>query len=205
VPHYALPGGSREGPIYQAFTMGRVRFVMLDLRSERVPADTPDGLAKTMMGAAQRRWLEGELLGAHERGQLAVIVSSVPWIDPASPGADDWAGYATERRAISRFIAAHGIRALMLGGDAHMIAIDDGSHADYSGTGRGGFPVMHAAALDRHGSTKGGPYDEGMFPRHGHYGTVTVRDDGERMQVELRGKDYHGRVLASLDVTVPPG
>lgn len=37
----------------------------------------------------------------------------------------------------------------MLDGDAHMLAIEDGSHSDYSGTGLAGFAGFQAAALDR--------------------------------------------------------
>ena len=41
-----------------------------------------------------------------------------------------------------------------MSGDAHMLAVDDGSHTP------GGFPVMHASPLDKKGSIKGGPYVE---------------------------------------------
>ena len=51
VPHYALPPDGE--PIFQAFTIGRVRFVMTDPRS--------DADAATLLGATQRRWLIDEL------------------------------------------------------------------------------------------------------------------------------------------------
>src|SRR5690606_6078407 len=95
----------------------------------------------------------------------------------------------------------------MLSGDAHMVAIDDGSHTDYrtpapdgtaarggeagldaAGAGGAGFPLLHAAALDRPGSVKGGPYSEGAYPGPGQFGTLTVRDEGgPTVQVELAG------------------
>jgi hypothetical protein len=37
---------------------------------------------------------------------------------------------------------------------------------------------MHAAALDRSGSVKGGPYSEGAFPGDGQFGLMTIQDDG---------------------------
>ena len=195
VPHYALPAG-RDGPIEQAFTIGRVRFLVLDTRSARTAA--------SMLGAAQTRWLRRELLAARERFALTVLVSSVPWIGAPSAGADSWAHYPAERAALSRFIARHDIRRLvMLSGDAHMLAIDDGSHSDYSGTGRAGFPVMHAAALDRPGGVKGGPYSEGVFPGAGQYGTMTVDDRGDRVEVLLSGRDHRGRELVRYAFTVP--
>ena len=188
VPHYPLPAG-RAGPIHQAFTIGRVRFLVLDTRSART--------ARSMLGGEQTRWLRRELVAARDRFALTVLVSSVPWIGRAGAADDDsWAGYPAERAALSRFIARHRIRRLlMLAGDAHMVAIDDGSHSDYSGTGRAGFPVFHAAALDRRGSVKGGPYSEGAFPGAGHYGTMTVTDDGDRVDVRLSGRDHRDREL----------
>ena len=188
VPHYPLAAG-RAGPIHQAFTIGRVRFVVLDVRSART--------ADSMLGAEQTRWLQRELVAARDRFALTVLVSSVPWIGRAGAADDDsWAGHPAERAALSRFIARHRIRRLlMLAGDAHMVAIDDGSHSDYSGSGRAGFPVFHAAALDRRGSVKGGPYSEGAFPGAGQYGTMTVSDHGDRVDVRLSGRDYRHREL----------
>ena len=54
VPHYPLAAGSGDVPIYQAFTIGRVRFIMTDTRSERSPKSAPDTAAKTMLGAVQK-------------------------------------------------------------------------------------------------------------------------------------------------------
>ena len=61
----------------------------------------------------------------------------------------------------------------MLSGDAHMLAIDDGTHNTYGGSGPG-FPVFHAGALDRPGSLKGGPYSEGAVPDGGQFGVIEV-------------------------------
>jgi MFS family permease/membrane-associated phospholipid phosphatase len=193
MPHYPL--GGREGPINQAFTIGRVRFIMLDGRYERTD--------ESMLGERQTRWLERELLAARDKWPLTVLVSPVPWIERAEPGSDGWGGFAAERARLSRFIARNRIRnLLMLAGDAHMLAIDDGSHSDYSGTGRAGFPLMHAGALDRPGHAKGGPYSEGAFPGSGQYGTMTVDDRGSRLDVRLRGRDYRGREIVSYSFSV---
>lgn len=204
VPHGPLPGGRRAGPVYQAFTMGRVRFVVMDLRSERSPVDAADGPGKSMLGADQRRWLAGELRDARAQGRMVVLVSSVPWIAAARAGADDWGGYAWERAWIARRIAELRVPVVMLAGDAHMVALDDGTNSDYSGTGRAGFPVAHGAALDRHGELKGGPYSEGEFPGGGQYGVMTVRDDGARLRVTLRGMDWQGRRLVGGSFVMRP-
>jgi alkaline phosphatase D len=184
VPHYPLPAGG--GPIYQAFTVGRIRFLVTDLRSARSPARSADDAGKTMMGAAQKVWFERELLAAYRAGMLVAWVNTDPWIEKKTPGSDRWGGYSTERREIADFIAGHRVdRLVMLSGDAHMLALDDGSHTDYSTRGGAAFPLMHAAALDRRGSVKGGPYTQGPFPsrtrfdRHdGQFGLMEVRDQG---------------------------
>jgi membrane-associated phospholipid phosphatase/MFS family permease len=203
VPHHPLRGGP-AGAINQAFTVGRVRFLLLDTRSARDPRRRP---RPTMLGDAQRSWLKRELLAAR-RFPLVVIVNPVPWIAPASIGSDTWGGYAAERAELSRFVARHRPRGLlMLSADAHMLAIDDGSHSDFSGTGRAGFPVMHAAALDRGGRVKGGPYSEGTVPGAGQYGLVHVSDRGRELAVALSGRDHRRRELIAHRFTVgaPPG
>ncbi|HET9738332.1 MAG TPA: MFS transporter [Solirubrobacteraceae bacterium] len=192
VPHYPF---AQDGLVSQAFTVGRVRFVLTDTRSARTPADAPDGVRKTMLGRAQKVWLKRELRG---RWPLVVWINSVPWIDARRPGADSWAGYSTERAELARFVSRHRPRGLlMLSADAHMLAIDDGTNS------AGGFPVVHAGALDRRAGAKGGPYSEGAFPGAGQYATVRVRDDGTAMRVEITGRDHTGSALVSHTLAVP--
>jgi hypothetical protein len=203
VPHYELAAGSGNEPIYQAFSAGRVRFVLLDTRSMRNQESMPDG-SRSLLGVRQREWLKEELLESSRTHALVVMVSSVPWIAAESAAGDDWGGYATERREIADFIAENSITNLMLlAGDAHMVGIDDGSNSDYSTNGGAGFPVMHAAALDRPGSEKGGPYSEGAFPGAGQYGLVSFQDDGETMKVELRGRNWLREDIVTYSFVVP--
>jgi hypothetical protein len=203
VPHYELAAGDGNAPIYQAFSAGRVRFVLMDTRSMRNQEDMPDG-SRSLLGAQQREWLKQELLDASRTHALVVLVSSVPWVAPESAAGDDWGGYATERREIADFIAENQIdNLMMLAGDAHMLGIDDGSNADYATSGGSGFPVMHAAALDRPGSVKGGPYSEGTYPGAGQYGLVTFNDDGDSMSVELRGRNWLGEEIVAYSFVVP--
>jgi phosphodiesterase/alkaline phosphatase D-like protein len=205
VPHYPLPAGDGDAAIYQAFSVGRVRFIVTDLRSERTPDSEPDGAAKSMLGAEQKAWLKQELLAAKERYALIVLVSSVPWIDAAGEGKDSWGGFATERREIADFIAANRISGvLMLSGDAHMLAIDDGTNSDYSTSGGAGFPVMHAAALDKAGAAKGGPFSEGAYPGAGQFGFVTVEDDGDSLTVTLSGRNWKGEEIVGYVFAVDP-
>jgi hypothetical protein len=205
VPHYALPAGDGDAPIYQAFSAGRVRFILLDTRSMRGAEKHPDG-GDSLLGRMQREWLKQELLAASRSHGLVVLVSSVPWIAPAGASRDDWGGFAAERADVANFIAENRIDNLMLlAGDAHMIAIDDGSNSDYSDSGGGGFPVFQAGALDRPGSVKGGPYSEGTYPGAGHYGLVTFTDSGSSMTVRLSGRNWLGEELVGYTFSVPRG
>ena len=83
VPHYPLAAGGGDEPIYQSFTVGRVKFILTDLRSERDPADQKDDEKKSMMGEKQKEWFKNELLSANGRYPLIFWVSSVPWIGTA--------------------------------------------------------------------------------------------------------------------------
>jgi len=194
-PHYplALPGDG--APIAQAFTIGRARFVLTDLRSAR-DNEAPGG--PTMLGPDQLQWLLDEFTAAAGGDSLVIWVSTVPWIAAAEPGADHWGGYAAERQVIAEHVADLDLNLLMLAGDAHMVAIDDGTNSAYA-PGEPGFVVMHAAALDRPGSSKGGPFSEGMYPAGGQYAVVTIEDDGgDEIAVTLQGRTWDSTDVVSL-------
>ncbi|HEX5166783.1 MAG TPA: metallophosphoesterase family protein, partial [Thermomicrobiales bacterium] len=128
VPHYPLAAGEGDVPIYQAFTAGRVRFILTDTRSERDPDASVDDASKSMLGDAQTEWFKQQLLDARGRYPVIVWVNSGPWIDAAGAGKDTWGGFTTERRELANFIADNQIQGLlMVSGDAHSLAIDDGS------------------------------------------------------------------------------
>ena len=204
VPHYPLADDG--SPIYQAFDIGRVRVIVTDTRADRSPASDPDGPDKTMLGDEQQAWLEQQLLAADDTSPLIIWVNPVPWIGSAEEGADGWAGYSTERAELANFITEHEIDGiLVLSGDAHMVAIDDGGNTGYTSGGGDGFPLLHAGALDRPGHMKGGPYSEGALPGSGQFGTVEVDDLGDRLHVRLAGRDWEGNELLAyeFDVTVP--
>lgn len=194
VPHYSLAGLDDDGAIAQTFTVGRARFIMTDNYSYRDPDDAPDGPEKTMLGAAQKDWLKQELLASNGTYPVIVWVNSQPWISVPGSDGDGWGPFATEREEISRFIVDNDIRGLvMLSGDAHMLAIDNGSNSNYAVPGQRGFPVFHAAALDRDGSVKGGPYSEGTFPGRGQYGLMTIEDgSGPSIEIKWSGRNEDG-------------
>lgn len=205
VPHHALALPGAQAPLARAFTVGRTRFIVTDTRSARSPSDMPDEPGKSMLGAAQRRWLERELLAARDRYPVVVWISPVPWIGTPRAGADGWAGYSTERAALAEFIVRNQIGGIvMVSGDNHSVAIDDGTNSGYAAGGAGGFPIIHAGALDREPQSTGGPYSHGVFPGGGQFGTLRVADDGgPEVTVTLRGLNWRRRELTSLSVTMP--
>jgi hypothetical protein len=78
VPHYPLASGEGDVPIYQSFAVGRVKFILTDLRSERDDAKKKDNAGKSMMGARQKEWFKKELLEANGKYPLICWVSSSP-------------------------------------------------------------------------------------------------------------------------------
>jgi len=134
VPHYPLSAIANPRAIYQAFTAGRVRVLLTDNRATRTPQDESDTPNKYMLGPEQEQWLTAELTAAADIDGVVVWVNPDPWIDPPQEGGDGWGGYTNQRQRIANTIADLGLndRLVMLSGDAHMVALDDGSNSDYS-------------------------------------------------------------------------
>ncbi len=198
VPHYPLRGGP-DDPIFQAFTVGDVRFILTDNRSAR---DAPDASPRSVLGAAQKKWLIAELSHANRYG-LVVWANPDPWVDPSDPASDTWGGFAAERRVIADVIAEHHVdNLLMVSGDAHMLAFDNGAHTDYSRSHDAAFPLFQASALDQSPSVKGGPYTGPVIPGGGQFGLVEVRDDGRKVRVTVTGHNWKHDVLFTRSLTV---
>lgn len=80
VPHYKLTEPIGEAPIYQTFAVGRAKFIVTDLRSDRDDPKIPDNEKKTIMGKQQKEWFKNELLSAKGKYPVIFWVSSVPWL-----------------------------------------------------------------------------------------------------------------------------
>lgn len=189
VPHYPLPVA--DGSLGQAFTIGRVRVILTDLRSASSPLTSVDNAAKTHLGAAQKTWFKQELITARDAGfPLILWISPTPWIGAAGTGVDAWSVYATERREIANFLKTNLIKnVVLLCGDMHALAYDDGTHSDYADGGGAPLIVLHAAALTSAGSSKGGPYTAGPLPGSQQYGMLEITDNGgASVQCHFTGK-----------------
>lgn len=185
VPHYALPlSPNADGPICQTFDVGRVRFLTTDSRSERLPS------RKTLLGQRQFAWMIDELgRAAQDKVPLVVWVNPVPWIT-RDDDVEGWGSYAAERKALGERITALGLgpRLLMMSGDAHWLAFDDGRN-----NAHGGFVVAQAAPLDRFIQKKGGPYShEPPQQRNGQFAMLQVEDTGAEITATVQGYRHLG-------------
>lgn len=192
VPHYPLTvAADAAAPVDQVFAVGRVRFILSDLRSQRDPE------ARRMMSPAQDAWLRAQFLAARDSGSPLIFwVTSVPWNGPVAK-ADRWQGYSAHRAEIANFIKANGLagKVVILAGDAHMTAIDDGSHSDFATGGGAPIRVFQAGPIANVGTYKGGPYSHGARyvsePKKKYlnqFGMVNIEDDGKRIRVSWSGR-----------------
>ena len=177
-PHY--PIAAAGGTMAQSFTIGRVRVIMTDNRSAAVSPTLRESATKSRLGATQKAWFKQELINARDAGfPLTLWICSQPWIAPAQLGADTWGGYTTERTEIANFIRDNRITNLvLLSGDMHGHAFDDGTHSDYATGGGAPLTVLHAASLTHTGAPKGGPYVGGPILGGQQYGLLEVFDTG---------------------------
>ncbi len=247
VPHYPLPAGRGDVPIYQSFSVGRVKFILTDLRGERMSVSEPDTPEKTMLGTVQKEWFKKELLAAKETHPLIFWVSTVPWTGqagtnfyPIPPGTygsihhkklppvplqadgtlpgyarpssdmDNWATFSHERRELADFFKLNGLvgRLIILSGDAHMLAADDGRNSDYATDGGAPIPDLAGAPLDQDSSVKGGPWSQGLYrPRKGVgcFGFVTVEDKGAEITVTYSGRTLLNEEKVGLKIKVGVG
>lgn len=211
VPHYPFEATDSNGTIQQAFTIGRVRFLVTDNRSARTPAKQLDTLDKSMLGPDQRAWFVRELEAAARSVPLVVWVNSVPWITKASvKRVDGWQPWSAERQWLADRIKALGLnrRLIILSGDAHMVALDDGANSNYASdavASEKAFVVAHAAPLDRYPRKKGGPYTHGMSAKRSQFGLLSVQDDGDTMRVDISGHVRDGSPLPGMRITLIVG
>lgn len=193
VPHYPLAGGGIT-PIYQAWSIGRVRFILTDLRTERTPNSATDDASKTMLGAAQKAWFKAELQAARDAGYRAVVwLNSQVWPTEQGEGSlgadpDHWGQFTTERTELSDFILDEGIpEVVILSGDAHMLAAK--SNALYASDGtQKGVTVFQAAAMGHPtGHTRGASWELGPTGGTGQFGWLNVRDNPEGLVLDWAG------------------
>ena len=162
-----------------------------------------------MLGEEQVGWLIDELVNESQRHALVVWVCPAPWNVDERAGTDQWGGFHEERVRIANAISGANIHNLvMISGDWHLSAIDDGTNTGYADDGSRGFPLIHGGPLDRFAAGTGEPYSHGVFAQPGQFGTVRLSDSGgSTVAVTLTCHVWNGEVSTQLilEFVVPPG
>lgn len=191
---------------WQKFKYGQAEFFILDARSQRDPNRQPDGPGKSMLdgdnlgAVGQLAWLKQGLLNSTATWKF--IVNPVPFNLTVAKSAkvDSWYGFQDERKQLINFIRDNKISGvILLSGDAHFGAIDDGTNSE--------FPEMLAPSPSLIGCATAkdpGEWSEGTYlsgdrrkPCSG-YGLVSIQTDPP--QVKLEVKDTHGKTQLELNV-----
>ena len=227
VPYYPLveelSAIEGRGAIYQSFIIGRVRFIMTDSRFHQNPLATSDSPDGTILGSEQREWLFKQLITGKQQQEnsiegLTIWVNSIPWLTPQTESStSSWNQFYRERTQIANFIKHNNIdKLLMISGDAHMLAIDDGMQGtanSYAAGGGGSFPIIQAASLDSKPSFKGGPYNgeryiinsklkskNGAIPGKGQWGLLNFSDNNSEIEVKVELKRMKDTLIQHIFV-----
>lgn len=199
VPHYPLAPTAPDNAIYHTFTIGRVPFIVTDLRYHRDPSGDADSSTHTAMGATQKQWLKDQLVAQRDAGAPIVFwCSSSVWsIDgDGSSGADTWGRFAFERAEMTTFIEANNIPpVVILSGDAHQVSWHRGR---LFGAGQRPIPEHVSAAMYAGVATRFGPWTFGPVAGSGHYSTLDVTDDGTNVSYTVTGWQVDGSGVESM-------
>jgi alkaline phosphatase D len=205
--YWPVAAGDDPTQLYRSVRWGRLLEVfILDTRQYRSDNRLPDGPGKTMLGAAQRRWLLDALPAS--TATWKIVVSSVPLSVPTGrpERRDSWSnanvfglvpeqgtGFANERDAILRELRERGVRNLVVvAADVHHAeVIRHQPHRDFSVHELIAGPLSANPGRPR-------PLDERLrsrtlFARGGIYNFGEVRIDPTRFTVRL--VDDQGTVL----------
>ena len=190
---------TRKG-IYGAWTFGpvgrRVQIILLDTRSFRSDLkrmtnklrlgryEPDDDTGKTMLGAAQWRWLGRTL---KEKAEVRLVVSTIQVLSEGHRW-ERWGNLPAEReklKALLRSSGANGV--VLLSGDRHLGAF-------YRDRESLAYPLWEvtSSALNRTWTTalhEPGPYLRGDVIRQDNFGLVEIDWRKGRINLSLRGAD----------------
>ncbi|MGW0537803.1 alkaline phosphatase D family protein [Streptomyces sp. NPDC003032] len=192
VPHYPLADAAG---IWQSWQVGRVLYIASDVRSYRDPNGDPVTPAKTMLGSAQKAWMEALL--ASTSAEALVWQCPSRWLG----GSDTWESFAYERAEMVQLFGDLGWldRMIFMTADMHATSICSGPNNPV-----GRFPMFMFASLDAGSWSTGAEYDIGSVAGRRQYGTMRVQDNGHT--IALTGTGYKdGAVLMSHTAYVHVG
>lgn len=195
-PHYPLPAGDGAEGIYQSWEWGRVLFITADVRAYRDPNSDFGSPEKTMLGTAQKRWMEHVLSNTDAKALVWVLPSL--WLSDqgntrnagigysgADYSSDSYWRFRYEREELVQLFGDLGWldRMLCLQADKHALSLSSGPNNPW-----GGFPLFMVASMDASFATNPeGQYDLGQSPGRQRYGTVRVQDSGHTIALQCTG------------------
>lgn len=191
--HYPL---ASVDALYFAFTKGRVRFIVTDLRYYRTPLAGTVDADRTMLGSVQEAWFKAEVLAARDDPSILLTVwCATQPPNVSSPPADgNWGGYTTYRKMLWDWFAANGIRSpafIILAGDIHCMGYK--RDVDYSDAQTA--PIHHyvSSALDQSYGGSGAYADGGW---DGFSGNTGPGGSGQYAVLNIDDQTTH------IDVTI---
>lgn len=180
--------------------IGRVRFIVMDCRSNRSGVYRTDDATKSMLGAEQKARWKAQIDAAAAAGQVVCCISTIPWIGSG------WGAYGTEVVELANYIKSKnmGGKVFFIAGDMHAMAYHSGR--DYATGGGALTPVFQVGAMHSpFTSIKGGPYTQGPYGKAGtqtadgltpnNYGIMEVVDDGTNLTIRWKGYDADAGVM----------
>ena len=109
--------------VFFRYQYGGVDFFLLDGRYYRDPNEASDVPGKTMLGAAQKAWLKGQLRAS--TAPFKIIATGGGWTVSKGPGGDSWASFLRERNELFDFIRDEQISGVVLvSGDTHIAELN---------------------------------------------------------------------------------
>lgn len=205
VPHYPLPAtveADGNHPIYQSIEIGRILFILSDLRSSADPENAPDDSNKTMLGQQQKDWMRSVLQNSQAKAFVWFTTS------PFNAAAGAWSVYQTEAAEMAQMFRDTGWKGRMIavGGDFHYMAIEDGSTT----TAVDGIPIAIASGIDSSNNDPGTHYSHGGIspPERGVYLDMEVTDENGQLSITAHGwyRNTHWKSvqLLSINTNAPP-
>lgn len=186
-PHYALPATDNVGA-WQTWVVGRVRFIQIDPRSQRVPRTDAESSSKTMLGVEQKAWLKARL---QDSEPVKIICGNMYWRSEGGASGDRWSSYSTEWTELTTFInSTSGVtgRVYVLFGDTHALCADNGTTSTTGGIPQAGGAPLQQGALPTTAET----WSQGYYTDEGGaviqcYGWLDVTDTGSLITIDYSG------------------
>jgi hypothetical protein len=188
IPVDSLALSSPLEAVYRSFTVGRVVYIVTDLRSEADDQTDPD--PRTMLGTAQKDWMKSIVSDPANDDKLFVwVCSRTLHILPAFTFGDDWHSFSLERTELFDYFDTHCPgRIMIVCGDSHQGGMDNGTNCNYTTGGSGeGIPIVMASPLSQTPWTADSAvYSDGIYKNNTQYAIIDFTDDGDDITAVCR-------------------